>query len=775
MRADSKKFISLGGIFVLTTIVFTLLFPIVLARHASAQEITGDIPSEQARALENETNSAIAASQTSKPPSKITPVECTITEITCGILVALNWLVDMVIFIVYPLVESLFDTMLVANFTAFSGPDSSFLIATQVGWRIVLGVVNAFFALFLLWIAIATIFDFQMFSARSLLPKLIIAALLINFSLVIGKSIITLSNGIGQIFSAQIQRQGGVAEAVSRIFDPRTLTMAVQNNYTSLNKEEARQKLRNTTTTVEMGFTILWFLPISTGVNGTWTAEQCYEEVYGGPTGGWASFLAQWGSSIRTRQYIQCRSLLADVSIQQALVAFDPKYGKDILLAGAFIAKALMVPLVLFVLAAASIMFLVRLVSLMGLLIFAPLAFFSLIISIPGAGNLWSEWWSKLFKWSFFLPAFLFLFMLSILVVRGIAPATQQAIFAGQAVPNLSILLTEYFIGIGLMVMALLVGNQMSIYGASAVVGVGKKMQGAAGKWAKGTGKIFGGRAVGAALGSGAGQWMAAGRYRRHLLRPLEAATAVGRKVEGEREKAALKRRSLAAKVSPEMRQSIMAGMAPSERADFVRDMKDHELRAIMGVMSPQQRINLHQEMKKHELDDKILNATQDLTTVVELETGVERSQPQFQEAFNSWLKGATVGDLQKRISADDIRKNANLQQALATKGVGELSDLKTIAHTRDKAEALRQHFIDLGNRSTFDGELSIGFSEVEASERAIGRATGELAKTNQQLANDITGALPIQINLARSRPLGKKTGPPVVVVQQAAPAAPTP
>ena len=85
----------------------------------------------------------------------------------------------------------------------------------QLGSAITLGVANMFFVLILLWIAIATIFDFEPYTARRLLLRLIIAALLINFSVAIGSSFIRLSNAMADIFYKQI---GGSAIGIGGEF-----------------------------------------------------------------------------------------------------------------------------------------------------------------------------------------------------------------------------------------------------------------------------------------------------------------------------------------------------------------------------------------------------------------------------------------------------------------------------------------------------------------------------------------------------------------------------
>lgn len=741
-------------------------------------EFVGYPTDEEATALRKEVEE-IQKLQKTQNVSGITTPSCGITEFGCALLVILNWLADFIIYLVYPLGESFLNGIITYNFEAFAGTGGHFGVATNIGWGIVLGVVNLFFVLWLLWIAIATIFDFQPFTAKQTLAKLIIAALLINFSLPIGRSVINLSNGIALIFQNQINRNmGGVANAVSAIFDPQVITLAVQNKYARLNQEEARKVLTETRKP------ITGFVGPFSYLNREYTALECYgimkrkgDFITSLPSTvfDYAFETLTGYATIGAHLERNCSSMLSDTRIARAVAAFDPEYGKLTLLAAAFITKIFVAPIALFAIFAAAIFLLTRLILLMLLLVGAPLAFFSLAIPLGGAAGQWgwNAWWNNLFKWSFFFPTFLFLFMLSLLVLQQIPVESKKLILAGEPVPDVGILFLNYLVGIGLMIASITVANQMGIYGANTVTGWGKKAAGATGKWARGTGKIIGGGTVGAALSSAAGRWVAAGRYRRHLLRPLEAATAAGQKVREQREKAALQRRGLAAKASPEYRLAVVQGMAPSERADFIREMKPHQVEQLTGVMTPQQQATLYQEMKQYKLEEKVLDAVKDLNVVIAAETGVATTDPRFQEAMNSWLKSTPPAELQKRISANDIRTNASLHRAIQQ--VAELSDLKTIANAGDKAEALRQHFIDLGNRTTFDSELAVGFSEVEASERAIGRAITALQATNRELANDLVGSPAVQVNLARSRPLGRKTGPPVVVVQQPAPPPPTP
>jgi len=86
----------------------------------------------------------------------------------------------------------------------------------QVGWKLTRGLVNLFFVLILMAIAFATILQIDAYGLKKVLPKLIIAALLINFSLVIAGAIIDFSqvlthflfdNAIGELgLSAQLAK-----------------------------------------------------------------------------------------------------------------------------------------------------------------------------------------------------------------------------------------------------------------------------------------------------------------------------------------------------------------------------------------------------------------------------------------------------------------------------------------------------------------------------------------------------------------------------------------
>jgi len=79
----------------------------------------------------------------------------------------------------------------------------------SIGWTITRNVANLFFIFILLYIAIATILQISSYGMKSLLAKLIIIALLVNFSLVITKIIIDASNILAMEFYNKMTVQGG--------------------------------------------------------------------------------------------------------------------------------------------------------------------------------------------------------------------------------------------------------------------------------------------------------------------------------------------------------------------------------------------------------------------------------------------------------------------------------------------------------------------------------------------------------------------------------------
>lgn len=107
----------------------------------------------------------------------------------------------------------------------------------NIGWKIARDVVNIFYILFLLIIAIATILGISSYSSRQLLAKLLLSALLVNFSLPLAGIIIDVSNALGNTFYAHMGTDQGdgtrdIASTIVKGFQPQNIYKPLQTNGT---------------------------------------------------------------------------------------------------------------------------------------------------------------------------------------------------------------------------------------------------------------------------------------------------------------------------------------------------------------------------------------------------------------------------------------------------------------------------------------------------------------------------------------------------------------
>lgn len=104
------------------------------------------------------------------------------------------------------------------------------------GWAISRDIANMGFILVLLFIGFATILKLNTYGIKQLLPKLIMIALLINFSLVIGGVFIDMGNDIGRFFvSGGSEDTTGVGDNIMAAV---ALTRTIQPNTDALSVEE---------------------------------------------------------------------------------------------------------------------------------------------------------------------------------------------------------------------------------------------------------------------------------------------------------------------------------------------------------------------------------------------------------------------------------------------------------------------------------------------------------------------------------------------------------
>ena len=303
----------------------------------------------------------------------------------------------------------------------------SHLSIVRAGWQVTRDFSNMFFILFMIIIAFATILRIERYGIKELLPKVIIIALLINFSLVICSVIIDFSNIAANFFINDIKRYAG-GDAAGRF----TTSLRLIEAYTPLNCYELSDQIPD------------------------------YPPEYTGP-----------------RQSPRDKCLQRQTAAQQAA-----QIGTDFL---TFVISMTMGSLVFliaaFVLFAGGILLLIRIVFIWFLVMLVPLVF--LCYLMPALRKQWQKWWNSFLSWCFFAPAYAFFIWLAMKV--SIEGRTQELARLNSpdftdmgALANIftsapATALIHYFFIIALLVGGLIAAKQFGIYGASTAMAIGQK------------------------------------------------------------------------------------------------------------------------------------------------------------------------------------------------------------------------------------------------------------------------------------------------------------
>ena len=237
-------------------------------------------------------------------------------------------------------------------------------IMIKDGWTMVRDLFNLVFIFILLYAAIATILQYGNMDIKKILPGLIVAALLVNFSLMISKVVIDASHVFAWEFYNQIDSTKG------GLFKPVKGSVEVVGNFEK--KDLAGVFLA--------GFNPQRLLLGTPAASSTDTSGAETRSAWSG-----LMEYANMGSE-----------------------GFLGQLWKIVIIIGSTISLALFAS---FILLAGAIMFIIRVVILWILMIFSPLAFLGMIL--PGMKSYSAMWWKNLIDQAFFAPAFMFMFMLA--------------------------------------------------------------------------------------------------------------------------------------------------------------------------------------------------------------------------------------------------------------------------------------------------------------------------------------------------------------------------
>jgi uncharacterized membrane protein YoaK (UPF0700 family) len=284
-----------------------------------------------------------------------------------GVLLLLRAVIGLLI----PIAISFFGVLVEINLDLLQ-PSSN--VAVSVGWDLFRQITNLGFVLGIIVIAIATIVRSRSYRMQQILWKLIVAALLVNFSLVIAGVFLKVSDSFTVYFLGQFSGNNTTYTSTSN-----TVAGVGQGN---VDINSGNNQLIQSMTAQMTDF--------------SGSANIVSPDSKSGEN---ANFL--------TKAFTLVGSLVVGPSIGAVLSL-------------AFETIALLIILLTFIVLAGQIF--IRYFYLTALLIVSPIVW--LMWVFPFGSRWWREWWNHFIKWTFMLPLNLFFLWFSVKMMRGVTLAT---------------------------------------------------------------------------------------------------------------------------------------------------------------------------------------------------------------------------------------------------------------------------------------------------------------------------------------------------------------
>lgn len=341
----------------------------------------------------------------------------------------------------------------------------------EFGWEMTRNFSNMLFILFMIVIAFATILRIEQYGVKQLLPKVIMIALLINFSLVISYTIIDFSNILARSFinEAKTAAGGNISAALSdglnltKVWKPVDCNNMFRDTLKACKADEAKKSKNDE----ENDITCRAF------------AKEKENECFKG-----LATLEEANSNDTENK----DSLLLSTIVSMF-------FGSIILMIAA---------LALFL---GGILLVVRLLFLWFLVIIVPVVFLCYII--PSLQSNWKKWWKTFLSWCFFAPIYSFFIWITIKVATQIREEglSRSKDAGNQALMTDFFSTGDYLIGylliVGLLIGGVIISKNLGIAGAGVALNIANKAKQGTLAWAKKTG-MRPLKSAGRAAGSGA-------------------------------------------------------------------------------------------------------------------------------------------------------------------------------------------------------------------------------------------------------------------------------
>lgn len=327
----------------------------------------------------------------------------------------------------------------------------------EFGFPVSLSIVNLGFVLGIIVIAVATILRYEQYGMKKILLKLVAAAILVNFSLVIAGTILNFSDQLTDYFLESVNPAGSVGGA--------TDGLASANNFASrIAGAFNPQRMLITETGINLN-------PLNTASTSTVNSDAGSLQKYAGT----------FGNNI---------GAFLNLIFSIVFVVFS----------------LILIAITLFAL---IIMLVVRYVYIGILLIIMPFAW--LLWIFPNFQSQWHKWWTNFLRWTFFSPIVVFFLWLAIQTSaeinngdKGSYNFAKYASDSNPALATVSNLITNIFspvienflqmaIVLGLMIGGLYAANSFGITFANTAMGAVKSIGKGVGGWAGNKGRQYAG------------------------------------------------------------------------------------------------------------------------------------------------------------------------------------------------------------------------------------------------------------------------------------------
>jgi len=322
----------------------------------------------------------------------------------------------------------------------------------KIGWSIVLGFTNLGFVLAIIVIAFATILRFQSYGIKKALWKLIVAALLVNFSLAIAGFFIEISDSVTVFFNNKIQGTSGgaISAKLADILMPQFMLSGAdlkklqqQNATSSPAVSSSQAQTASSSQTTNFGS-----FGATAGI-GEAGDVGTLEDVYNDPPS--FNSLGTMIKGIATLLFIAIFTILSALTLLGVAITL-----------------------------------IVRYIYLTFLLILSPIIWLAWIF--PPTAQWWKWWWKKLLYWLIFAPVVMFFLYLTIFVIIKYPNAFSE--YADGLQKNQSFALDVSYISslimiIGLLMGGLILSGKLGTVGSKAAFGAAEGLTKGVGAWGK--------------------------------------------------------------------------------------------------------------------------------------------------------------------------------------------------------------------------------------------------------------------------------------------------